>query len=80
MRLHVLIRPRGDEEHGHYVTDTDGTRWMKLWAGMSFAGDKPDALCIREIVLNFLRHELEESILVDGVRIWDPHVGRPGGI
>lgn len=80
VRLHVLIRPRGDEEHGHYVTDTDGTRWMKLWAGMSFAGDKPDALCIREIVLNFLRHELEESILVDGVRIWDPHVGRPGGI
>jgi hypothetical protein len=27
-----------------------------------------------------LEHEVEESILVNGVRVWDPHVGRPGGI
>jgi hypothetical protein len=36
--------------------------------------------CLRELVMLAMRHELEESILVDGVRVWDPHVGRPFGI
>ncbi len=45
-----------------------------------FEAGRPDAACIRELLMNALRHELEECIMVDGVRVWDPHVGRPRGI
>jgi hypothetical protein len=77
--LHVRVAPRKGEVH-HNVKQDERGEFIDLYANMQFEESRPDALCIRELLLNFVRHEVEESILVNGVRIWDPHVGRPGGI
>lgn len=59
---------------------TDPSAKIPLYASETFPIDHPDAVCAREILLAFMRHELEECIHVNGVRVWDPHVGRPNGI
>jgi hypothetical protein len=73
-------RPRGDEYPGSVEQDGSGVPYVEVTFHASFDDDRPDALCIRELVLLAMRHELEESIKVNDVRIWDPHVGRPFGI
>ena len=81
LQLVAKVRPRGDEVHTDgEAPKVDERGLMKIYFGASFEAHRPDAVCIREIFLLALRHELEESIKVNGVRIWDPHVGRPGDI
>lgn len=79
LTLHVQVTPRSQTELP-IRKDAEGRVYVDLYAHEFYPIDRPDAVCIRELVLTFLRHELEESIMVDDVRIWDPHVGRPTGI
>lgn len=76
LELVTRQRPRGDEDPA-FVKGEGEQRWVEITFRASFAPDRPDALCIRELVMLAMRHELEESIKVNGVRVWDPHVGRP---
>jgi hypothetical protein len=47
---------------------------MALYFRNDFPETRPDAACIRELLIEAVRHEIEECIFVDGVRVWDPHV------
>lgn len=62
------------------IADRETGQIQNLYARETFPLDYPDAVCAREILIAFMRHEVEECIHVNGVRVWDPHVGRPGGI
>ncbi len=79
LTINTRQRPRGDEGGG-VRHDPDGTPYVLISFSATYEVSRPDALCLRELVMLAMRHELEESILVDGVRVWDPHVGRPFGI
>lgn len=79
LTLVAKVRPRvGVEDIAPEHVDSRGL--TKLFFHQKYDIDRPDAVCVRELFLLALRHELEESIMVNGVRIWDPHVGRPGDI
>jgi len=56
------------------IISRDTGKPMALYFSNDFPVGRPDAACIRELLIEAVRHEIEECIFVDGVRVWDPHV------
>lgn len=58
----------------------DDLKWIQVWRNLSvpwevLAMNGPDFLVrwLRETIANVMAHEVDESITVSGVRVFDPH-------
>jgi hypothetical protein len=87
-RFEVMVGPQGRAEWVSVelfvsVPERDGgppstlnfDRILPIDALGDFNMTAPELL--RSLLLELVRHEVDEGILVDGVRLFDPHVERP---
>lgn len=59
---------------GHSVKPGQGVR---LTFTRMFWADVPEQKTLRELLRQAMTHEIDECILVDGKRVYDPHAGEP---
>lgn len=74
--IQVRVRPRDDDS----ISDDPDGKYLTLDFSGSYDEWIPEAVCLRDLCLRAMRHELEENLYADGVRVWDPHVGHARSI
>jgi len=74
-RLQFDTRPVDRDVHGSGRLGEVEVRFQNSWSA-HFVADSPDerlVVVMREMLFECVRHEMDESIYVDGVRRFDPH-------
>jgi hypothetical protein len=66
--VHVDLTFRGPDRD-----DAWGHKRSTLKLGASGAMDIPLAILIRDTLIMAIKHEVDEGLLIDGVRVHDPH-------